>query len=164
MQKRIKRARLPHLVTIDAFDFNFHKSRQKNRAKIMNLLDLEFIKEKKDIILLGNPGVGKSILMECIALAACRAKMNVSLTTVMDMVNILTAAKKDYTQGKSSTSIATRIFCADEFGYLSLDMQGADLLFQVLSHRSGRSSTILTTNKPSRIGETFWPAPPSLQP
>lgn len=149
IQERIRKARLQELVTIDAFDFNFHKSRKKYRARIMNLLDLEFIRQKKDVILLGNPGVGKSFLMKCIALAACRAKFTVLCTSVMDMLNILLAAKQDYTLGKKlHVYRSPSLLCLDELGYLSLDKQGADLLFQVLSDRSGRSSSLITTNKP----------------
>jgi DNA replication protein DnaC len=151
VHKRITQARLPHLSTIDAFDFNYSKSRQKYKAKIMNLLELEFLRQKKDLILLGGPGVGKSFLTECIALAACRAKMRVCFTTVMDMINTLTAAKKMHVLGKKLLLYRKPdLLCADELGYLSLDKQGADLLFQVLSHRSGRASTIISTNMPFR--------------
>lgn len=149
VRDRIKKARLSHLVTIDAFDFDFHPSRKKNKTKILGLLDLEFIRQKSDLILLGNPGVGKTFIMECIALAACRAKLRVHFTTVMDMLNVLLAAQKDYTLGKKLAVYRNPdVLCLDELGYLSLDRQGADLLFQVLSNRSGRASTLITTNKP----------------
>jgi len=67
---RFKQSRLFEKPTIDQFDFNFHASRKKQKNRILNLMDLEFIKEKKDIILIGNPGVGKSFLAKCIAYAA----------------------------------------------------------------------------------------------
>jgi len=160
VQDRIHKAKLPHLSTIESFDFNFHASRKKNKAKILGLLDLDFIREKKDVILLGNPGVGKSFIAECLALAACRAKLRVCFTTVMDMVNVLTAAKKVHNLGKKLWVYRKPdLLCADELGYLSLDKQGADLLFQVLSYRSGRSSTVITTNKAFRDwGDIFGSA------
>jgi DNA replication protein DnaC len=160
VQERIRKARLPHLSTIESFDFNFHPSRKKSKAKILGLLDLDFVRDKKDIILLGNPGVGKSYIAECLALAACQAKMRVCFTTVMDMVNVLTAAKKVHNLGKKLWAFRKpELLCADELGYLSLDKQGADLLFQVLSYRSGRSSTVITTNKAFRDwGDIFGSA------
>jgi DNA replication protein DnaC len=151
VQRRIRQAHLPRMSTIDAFDFNYSKSRLKHKAMIMSLLELDFIRQHKDVIFLGGPGVGKTFLTECIALAACRAKMRVCFTTVMDMVNTLTAAKKVHLLGKKLlTYRKPALLCCDELGYLSLDKQGADLIFQVLSHRSGRASTIITTNLPFR--------------
>jgi DNA replication protein DnaC len=64
---RFKQSRLLEKPTIDQFDFDFHISRKKQKNRILNLMDLEFIKQKKDVILIGNPGVGKSFLAKCIA-------------------------------------------------------------------------------------------------
>ena len=84
---RFKQSKLFEKPTIDQFDFNFHVSRKKQKNRILNLMDLEFIKERKDIILIGNPGVGKSFLAKCIAYAATQASVKVLLTTAMDMIN-----------------------------------------------------------------------------
>ena len=59
--------------TIDQFDFNHHISRKNLKNTILGLLDLEFIRKKMDIILIGNPGVGKSFLAKTIAYAATQA-------------------------------------------------------------------------------------------
>ncbi len=157
VENKINKARLRELLTIDAFDFNFHPTRKKNRTKILGHLELEFIRQKKDLILLGNPGVGKTFLSQCIALAACRARFSVLCTSFMDMINVLLAAKKDYTLGKKLHMYRSpALLCLDELGYLSLDREGADLLFQVLSDRSGQASTIITTNRPfSAWGEVL---------
>ena len=59
-------------------------------------MDLEFIKHRKDIILIGNPGVGKSFLAKCMAYAATQAGLKVLFTTAMDMINHLIAAEADH--------------------------------------------------------------------
>ena len=58
MVLRFKQSGLETKVTIDQFDFNYHKSRQAQKSIILNLMDLEFIEKKKDIIMIGNPGTG----------------------------------------------------------------------------------------------------------
>jgi DNA replication protein DnaC len=69
---------------------------------------MEFIQQKKDIILIGNPGVGKSFLAKCIAYAATQASVKVLFTTAMDMINHLIAAEADHSLFKNSTIINHR--------------------------------------------------------
>ena len=96
---RFKQSKLFDKPTIDQFDFNFHLSRKKQKNRIINLMDLEFIQQKKDIILIGNPGVGKSFLAKCIAYAATQASVKVLFTTTMDMINHLIAAEVPLSAG-----------------------------------------------------------------
>jgi DNA replication protein DnaC len=93
---RFKQSRLLEKPTIDQFDFDFHISRKKQKNRILNLMDLEFIKQKKDVILIGNPGVGKSFLAKCIAYLATQSSVKVLFTTAMDMINHLIAAEADH--------------------------------------------------------------------
>ena len=73
IERCFKQSKLYEKPTIDQFDFALHSSRKKQKNRIVNLMDLEFIKQPKDIILIGNPGVGKSFLAKCIAYAATQA-------------------------------------------------------------------------------------------
>ena len=93
---RFKQSKLDTKVTIDQFDFKYHKSRQNQKGLILNLMDLEFINQKKDIILIGNPGTGKSFLARAIAYAATQAGLKTLFTTAMDMVNHLIEAEADH--------------------------------------------------------------------
>ena len=146
---RFKQSRLFEKPTIDQFDFNFHLSRKKQKNGILNLMDLEFIKERKDIILIGNPGVGKSFLAKCIAYAATQASIKVLFTTAMDMINHLIAAEAERSLLKKLHYYQSPALLAiDEIGYLPLGTQGSNLFFQVISARHEKSSTIITTNLP----------------
>jgi DNA replication protein DnaC len=144
---RFKESRLIEKPTTDQFDFNFHVSRKKQKNLILNLMSLEFIKQKKDIILIGNPGVGKSFLAKCIAYAATQAGIKTLFTTAMDMINHLIAADADHSLLKKLQFYQSPdILVCDEIGYLPLGTQGSNLFFQVISTRHERKSTIITTN------------------
>lgn len=146
---RFKQSKLLEKPTIDQFDFNFHLSRKKQKNQILNLMDLEFIKQKKDIILIGNPGVGKSFLAKCIAYVATQSSVKVLFTTAMDMINHLIAAEADHSLLKKLHYYQSpALLVIDEMGYLPLGTQGSNLFFQVISARHERCSTIITTNLP----------------
>ncbi|MDP2644329.1 MAG: IS21-like element helper ATPase IstB [Desulfobacterales bacterium] len=152
-----KQSRLYETSTIDQFDFNFHISRKNQKSRIVNLMDLEFIKHRKDIILIGNPGVGKSFLAKCMAYNATQTGLKVLFTTAMDMINHLIAAEADHSLLKKLQHYQSQeLLVCDEIGYLSLGTQGSNLFFQVISARHERTSTIITTNRPfSQWGEIF---------
>jgi len=144
-----KQSKLPEQPTIDQFDFNFHASRSQHKATILGLLDLEFIRHKMDIILIGNPGVGKSLLAKTIAYEATQAGIKTLFTSAMDMINQLVAAQDNRTLlSKLKTYQSPDLLVIDEIGYLPLGQQGSNLFFQVISARHKQKSTIITTNLP----------------
>ena len=157
VERCFKQSRLYEKTTIDQFDFAFHSSRKNQKSKILNLLDLGFIDQRKDIILIGNPGVGKSFLAKCLAYAATQAGLKVLFTSAMDMINHLIAAEADLSLLKKLHHYQSQdLLVIDEIGYLSLGTQGSNLFFQVISARHERRSTILTTNRPfAQWGEIF---------
>ena len=152
-----KQSKLYETSTIDQFDFDFHHSRKNHKNRILNLMDLEFIRHKKDVILIGNPGVGKSFVAKCIAYAATQTGQKVLFTTAMDMINHLIAAEADHSLLKKLHYYQSQeLLVTDEIGYLSLGSQGSNLFFQVISARHEKRSTIITTNRPfAQWGEIF---------
>jgi DNA replication protein DnaC len=152
-----KQSRLYETPTIDQFDFNFHISRKNQKSRIVNLMDLEFVRQKKDIILIGNPGVGKSFLAKCMAYNATQDGQKVLFTTAMDMINHLIAAEADHSLLKKLQYYQSQdLLVCDEIGYLSLGTQGSNLFFQVISARHERKSSIITTNRTfAHWGEIF---------
>jgi DNA replication protein DnaC len=146
---RWERAKLPEKCTLDQFDFDHHRSRKEQKTRILSLLSLEFISERMDVILIGNPGTGKTFLAKCIASAACNANIRVLFTTAMEMINHLIAAEADRSLLKKLEYYQSpALLVCDEIGYLSLGQQGSNLFFQVISARHQKKSTILTTNLP----------------
>jgi DNA replication protein DnaC len=146
-QRRIAAARFPCIKTLDQFDWNWPK--KINRTQIQNLFRLAFLADKTNVIFMGGVGLGKSHLACALGYAACQAGHSVLFTTAVDIINTLTAAQAAYRlKAELKRFYAPRILCIDELGYLPIDKNGADLLFQVISQRYEHGSIVLTTNQP----------------
>ena len=94
--RRLKSSRLQSQPTIDAFHFHHHKSRIQAKNRILRLLDLTFLQQGTNLVLIGNPGVGKTFLAKVFGWKACQANKRVLFTTAMDMLNLLSASQVDH--------------------------------------------------------------------
>lgn len=150
--RRIKQARFPVIKTLDQFDWAWPKV--INRAQVQNLFRLSFMKDHSNVIFIAGVGLGKSHLAAALGYEACQKGLSVLFTTAVEIINTLTAAQIAHrlkVELKRYTSPA--LLVVDEIGYLPIDKQGADLLFQVISQRYERGSMIITTNKAYK----HWP-------
>ena len=157
VQLRFKQSRLNEKPTIDQFDFEHHQSRKQYKNTIINLTSTEFISQKKDVILIGHPGVGKTYLAKCFGYQAIQAGKKVLFTTAMDMINQMIASEADHSLVKKLKHYQSPdLLIIDEIGYLPLGTQGSNLFFQVISSRHQDRSTVITTNLPfSKWGKIF---------
>ena len=150
IERRFRFSKLQAKHTIDSFQFTHHNSRTKMKPRLLRLLDLEFVQNGTNVVLLGNPGVGKTLIAKTVGWRACQANVRVLFTTAMDMLNHLLASQVDHSLvRKLRTYTDPALLVIDELGYLSLDQQSSNLFFQVISTRhSQKRSTIITTNTP----------------
>src|SRR6266699_1022131 len=147
IRRRVRLARFPVLKTLEQFDWNWPK--KINRLQIQNLFRLAFVADKANVIFLGTVGVGKSHLSIALAHTACMRGYPVLFTTAIDIVNTLSAAQATGTLKRAMNRyLRPAIVLIDELGYLPIDKTGADLLFQIISGRYEKGSSLITTNQP----------------
>ena len=116
-------------------------------GKLPMLERLDFVASGQNIILAGNPGTGKTHIAIGLGLKACLQGYRVYFTTIHGLLTQLRESHSQRTlrQMEQRFEKYDLVIC-DEFGYISFDKHGAELLFNHLSLRAGRKSTIVTTN------------------
>ncbi len=144
--RRIKSARFPVVKTLDQFSWSWPK--KINRMAVQNLFRLQFMEDHSNVIMLGTVGLGKTHIATALGYTACIAGKSVLFATAVDTINTLAAAQAaSRLKGELKKYIAPSLLILDELGYLPIDKHGADLLFQVISQRYERGSTVITSNK-----------------
>lgn len=149
LERRIRQAKLPPRKTLTEYDFTFPKRIPK--AKVLRLLDCEFVSQHHSAVLIGPTGVGKSHLLNALGYTACEKAISTRWTRVIDMINVLTKAQINGTlEAKLKEYVRPDLLLLDELGYLPIDKRGADLMFQVVAARYESGSIVITTNRPFR--------------
>jgi len=144
--RRVKAAHLPGIKTLDGFDWSWPKT--INRAQVQQLFRLQFLPQHGNVILLGGVGVGKTHLAIALAHTACLQGHTALFISAVDIVNALAAAQATGGIKRELTRLLKpTLLIIDELGYLPIDKFAADALFQVISQRYERGSTVITTNR-----------------
>ena len=137
---------LPHHKSLDEFDFAFQPG--LDARKVRDLATLEFVRATSNVVLLGPPGVGKTMLAVALAIGACQAGFSIYFTTLDDLVRKLRTAEAT---GRFNRQLAAylrpAVLVLDEVGYLKLDRAEANLVFQLVSRRYEHGTMIITSNK-----------------
>jgi DNA replication protein DnaC len=147
VERRIRAARFPAVKSFDTFDFTAIPG--LNKTMVLELARCEYIQRRENIIALGNSGTGKTHVALALGLAACQKGFPVAFTTAAGLVNQLLEARDERRLLKLQRDLqAVRLLIVDELGYVPLSSIGAELLFEALSQRYERGSTIITSNLP----------------
>ena len=151
----VRVANFPYRKELKDFDFSFNP--KINKEKILDFKHLRFIENKENILFLGVPGVGKTHLATSIGIEAAK---NRKITYFINCHDLILQLKRAKLENRLETRLKFfskyKVLIIDEVGYLPIDKEGANLLFQLINKRYENSSTIITTNKPfSEWGEVF---------
>jgi DNA replication protein DnaC len=145
--RRIFEAKLPRMKTLEEFDFG--QAPQISAARMQQLADGGYIQRAEPILLIGEPGSGKTHLASGLCVAACRQRRRVRFTTAAALVNELVEAKHANQLSRALGRWSRyELIILDELGYVPLAEIGAELLFQVIADRAEKAAVIVTTNLP----------------
>lgn len=146
IKRRIRAARFPVVKTLEMFNWSWPK--KINRAQIQNLFHLAFIKDKSNVVFIGGVGLGKTHLATAVGYQACLKGHTVLFASAIDTINNLASSQKTgRLKQELKKYLKPSLLILDELGYLPIDKNGSDLLFQVISQRYEQGSIIITTNR-----------------
>ena len=139
---RIHRADFPQMKYLEELPL-------EGQMLLPEVENLEFIKEGRSIVMYGNPGTGKTHISIGLGIKACLEGFSVFFTSVPHLLTMIREAKTE----KSLRNLEIKferydLVICDELGYVGFDKEGAEMLFNHLSLRTGKKSTIITTNLP----------------
>lgn len=137
-------AHLPYHKTIGDFDFAAQPSVDKKQIK--ELFTLRFLHQAENVLFLGPPGVGKTHLAVALAVETIAQGHTAYFTTLQHLIEYLDEGTEPASV-RMRTLLRPKVLVIDEIGYLPLDRQGANWLFELVSRRYERGAIILTSNK-----------------
>jgi len=147
VDNQIQMSGFPFRKTIDMFDFSFQPSIDKNQ--IMELATMRFVENKENVVFLGTPGVGKTHLAVSLGMVAAQNRYSTYYISCNNLISQLNKAHyENRLQERLKTFAKYKVLIIDEIGYLPLDINGANLFFQLITKRYEKNSTIFTSNKP----------------
>ena len=143
----VRTAGFPFIKTFEDFDFSFQPT--INKEQILDFKNLRFIENKENIIFVGSPGVGKTHLAISIGLTAAQNRDSTYFINCNDLIaNLKKANSENRFMNRLKHYSKYKLLIIDEVGFLPIDREGANMLFQLINKRYENHSTIITTNKP----------------
>ena len=151
-------ANFPFIKTLDDFDFDFQPN--LNKKELLELGSLGFVENQENVIFIGSSGVGKTHLATALGVSCTKARYQ---TYFITFENLVTQLKKAHQENRLETRLKFfskyKVLIIDEIGYMPIDMDTANIFFQLIAKRYEKNSTIITTNMPfSKWGEFFGSA------
>ena len=139
-------------------DFDWDWPKKIERDVIERALTLDFIKEARNLILIGQNGLGKSMIAKNICHAAVLAGHSVLFRSASALIEDLQCESPTARKRKLRTYGNAGLLCVDEVGYLSYDDNAADLHYEVINRRYEHRSVIVTTNRGFKEWNEVFPS------
>ncbi len=155
IKRRMSRAHFPYQMTFDTFADSHLTVEIRREVRILETM--AFLNEGSNVVLIGNPGVGKTALSVALGSKACESGKTVAFINIPNLViemkeamslNELTAYKRSFEKYD--------LVILDDLGYCSFSKECGEVLFNLLSNRLQKAPMIVTTNLPfERWNEVF---------
>jgi len=147
LARRIKAASFHDARTLEDFDFSFNPAIK--RKQIFDLATCQFVREHRDLLFLGPPGVGKSHLVQAIGHQAVRNGLLVFYRSIFDVVHDLMENETLNGSLKGlSRYLKPDLLIIDDMGLKQLPKKSGEYLFEIIMRRYENRSTIMTSNRP----------------
>lgn len=144
-KRKIRAANFPYMKTIDELDCS--RFEHLSEAFIHELACCDFVSKRQNIVMIGNPGTGKTHLSIALGVKACIQGMNVKFYTAANLANELIEAQEYKKLIKIEKQLSkTDLLVIDELSYLTFNRHQSELLFKVIADRAERRSVIISTN------------------
>ena len=151
LKRRLRDAKFPMIKTLENFDAETVPG--LDRRLLRELAGGDYIKDHRNVILLGKTGTGKTHMATALGVEACRQGISTRFVTGCGLANELIEARESKALSRLMQRYARLgLLIVDELGYVPLSREGAELLFHVMAERHERGSVIITTN----LGFADW--------
>jgi len=145
--RRVKAAQFRELKSLDDFDWSFNPSIKKKQ--VCDLASCRFVREARDVLLLGPPGVGKGFLAQAIGYQALKAGFVVLYRSIFDVIRDFL---HDEALGGEDKVLARYLkpdlLLIDDMGMKQLPKRSGEYLFEIIMRRYETRSTLMTSNRP----------------
>jgi len=152
---RLRRATLNTTKTLEGFDFSFNP--HINRQQILSLAGCDYVREKRNALLCGPTGVGKTHLAQALGQEAARQGFDVLLVSVQKLLSHLNGGRADGSwERRFTTYLRPDLLILDDFGLKPIQPPGPEDLYDVINERYEKGSILLTSNRaPSEWPDIF---------
>mgnify|MGYP001037858480 CR=1 FL=1 len=143
---RIRRAAVPSVKTLEGFDFSFNP--MLNRQQVLELATCNYIRHKRNVLICGPTGVGKTHLAQALVHEACRQELDALFINTYRMLQHINGGRADGTlERRVQTYVRPDLLVLDDFGLKPLRPPAPEDLYDLINERYERGSIVLTSNR-----------------
>jgi DNA replication protein DnaC len=141
-----RRAAVPSTKTLEGFDFNFNP--MLNRQQVLELATCNYIRQKRNVLICGPTGVGKTHLAQALVHEACRRDLDAMFVNTYRLLQHINGGRADGTlERRFQTYLRPDLLVLDDFGLKPLRPPAPEDLYDLINERYERGSIVLTSNR-----------------